>query len=67
MTPDSTKRNYDPQYLRELLALAGLTQRGAAEIMGIPERTFRDYLNGNSSSKAPYTVQFSLECLAQSA
>jgi transcriptional regulator with XRE-family HTH domain len=65
MLPDATQHNPDPQYLRDLLREAGLTQRGAAVIMGISERTFRDYLNGNNNSKAPYPVQFALETLAK--
>ena len=63
MKPDAKKHNPDPQYLRDLLKAAGLTQRGAATVIGISERTFRDYLNGNNSSKAPYPVQFALESL----
>ena len=63
MIPDATKHNPDPQYLRDLLELAGLSQRGAAAIIGIPERTFRDYLNGNNASEASYPVQFALESL----
>ncbi len=64
MKPDISKYNPDPQYLRDLLECAGLTQRKAAELIGVSERSFRDYLNGNHKSKAPYTVQFALEALA---
>ena len=65
MKPDSSKYNPDPQYLRDLLKQAGLTQRKAALLIGISDRTFRDYLNGNHSSKAPYPIQFALESLAR--
>ena len=64
MTPDSSLYNPDPQYLRDLLDRAGLSQRKAAEIIGVGERTFRNYLDGRKESQAPYTVQFALEALA---
>jgi len=65
MTPHISHYNPEPQYLRDLLEKAGLTQRKAAETIGVSERSFRDYLNGNHKSKAPYPVQFALESLAQ--
>ena len=65
MKPDATLYNPDSEYLRSLINRAGLTQRGAARLSGVPERTMRDYLNSNKGgSVAPYTVQFALECLA---
>ena len=61
--------NYDPRprYLRELLARAGLTQLAAAKLLGVPDRTMRDYLSEkNTGSVAPYCLQFALESLAMS-
>lgn len=63
-TPDKAKHNPDSEYLRELLTRANLSQRKAAERIGVNERTMRDYLNSNHPSAAPYPVQFALECLA---
>ncbi len=64
MQPNAETYNPDPTYLRELLTRADITQRGAAKVIGISERSFRDYLNSNTKSKAPYPVQFDLEMLA---
>ena len=62
MTPDAARRHTpSPDYLRELLARAGLTQTRAALLLGISARTLRDYLAGEYS--CPYPVQFCLECL----
>lgn len=67
MKPDANNYRKDALYLRELIQEAGLTQRGAAQIIGVPERTMRDYLNpGKAGSVAPYTVQFALECIVAS-
>ena len=63
MKPDATTYNPDAAYLREVLASAGFSQRGAARQIGVAERTMRDYLNPRHPSKAPYPVQFALEQL----
>jgi transcriptional regulator with XRE-family HTH domain len=65
MKPNPENYNPDPDYLRALIEKTGLSQNKVAESIGIPSRTFRDYLNGNHKSKAPYPVQFALESLAQ--
>ena len=66
MKPDCSQFNPDAFYLRELISKAGLSQRGAAKQIGVAERTMRDYLNpAKENSKAPYVVQFALECLAE--
>ena len=65
MTPNIKDYNPDPAYLRELIAEAGETQRGISRLIGVPERTMRDFLNPKKiNSVAPYTVQFAFECLA---
>lgn len=61
MKPDAIHHNPSPDYLRELIARAGLSQRGAAARLGMGERTMRDYLAGKST--CPYTVQYCLERL----
>jgi len=69
MTPDATKHNPSPDYLRALLARAGLSQSEAARLLGIDPRTMRSYLSDSAavarSSRAPYAVQFALESLAK--
>lgn len=68
MTPDVIYHNPDPQYLRKLLARAGLTQNQAADRLGIGHRTMRSYLStatDKSHQAAPYCVQFALEALAR--
>ncbi len=67
MTPDATKHNPDPDYLRGLVEQSGMTQRAVARLIGIDERLFRMYLanrQAKSALDAPYPVQFCLEALA---
>ncbi|MCQ4256295.1 hypothetical protein [Stutzerimonas stutzeri] len=66
--PDASNHNPDPRYLRGLLEQAGVTQRQAAQFLGISDRVMRYYLSDEASESyraAPYTVQFALECLAR--
>lgn len=63
MTPDATRHDPRPDYLRALLVEAGLSQREAARRIGVSERVMRYYLSGERD--APYPVQFALECLSQ--
>lgn len=69
MKPNAqTSYNPDPDYLRELIAKAGLTQSATAELVGITPRSMRRYLAFTDSpnyQQAPYAVQFAIECLAQ--
>lgn len=67
MTPDASKHDPRPEYLRALLQQAGLSQRAAARRIGISDRVMRYYLAGESAGyrPAPYPVQFALEALAQ--
>lgn len=68
MKPDSSQYNPDPAYLRELIAKSGLSQRKAADQLGITDRVMRKYLadrSASSATDAPYVVQFCLECLAK--
>lgn len=65
--PDASNHNPDPRYLRGLLEQAGLSQRKAADMIGITDRAMRYYLSDESSHTfrpAPYPVQFAMECLA---
>lgn len=67
MTPDASKHDPRPEYLRALLKQAGVSQRAAARRIGISDRVMRYYLAGKSAGyrPAPYPVQFALEALAQ--
>lgn len=68
MIPDATKHDPSPEYLRALLARAGLSQREAARRIGVSERVMRYYLAPTDSPgyrPAPYTVQYALEQLSQ--
>lgn len=69
MTPDVAKHNPDPTYLRALLERAGLTQHGAAALIGISPRMMRYYVSDQDEDHrdAPYLVQFALEALAAEA
>lgn len=68
MTPDATKHNPSPEYLRALLDRAGLSQREAARRIGVSERMMRYYLAPDSADyrPAPYVVQFALESFPRS-
>jgi transcriptional regulator with XRE-family HTH domain len=67
VTPDASKHDPRPEYLRALLRQAGVSQREAARRLGISERVMRYYLADESADHrpAPYPVQFALEALAQ--
>ncbi|OOR92092.1 hypothetical protein B0181_02090 [Moraxella caviae] len=69
MKPNAqTHYNPDPDYLRELVAITGLSQNQIAKLCGVGNRAMRSYLtftDSQSYQKAPYAVQFCLECLAQ--
>lgn len=68
MKPDASRHDPRPEYLRVLLAQAELSQRAAAERIGIPERSMRYYLTEPGTTvrwaAAPYPVQYALEQLA---
>lgn len=66
MKPDAIKHNPDPAYLRGVLGKSGLTQRAAAEAIGISPRLLRYYLTDRDGDfrEAPYPVQYALERLA---
>ena len=51
----------EPKQLRAVLAAAGLSQRGAARMLDIDERTMRRYAAGEWP--IPRTVQFSVNYL----
>ncbi|MGV0954565.1 MAG: helix-turn-helix domain-containing protein [Fluviibacter sp.] len=57
-------RPIDPEYFRDLIARAGLTQVDAARRIGVDPRTMRRYLAGDA---VPYPVQVTLEILARQA
>lgn len=66
MKPNACHHNPDPRYLRGLLDQAGLSQRKAAELIGISDRAMRYYLvdqQNESYRPAPYPVQFCIESL----
>jgi transcriptional regulator with XRE-family HTH domain len=65
MTPDITRHDPRPEYLRALLDQAGLSQREAARRIGISERMMRYYLADADNRPAPYVVQYALESLAK--
>lgn len=69
MKPNALNHNPDPRYLRGLLDRADVTQKQAADLIGISERVLRYYLSDTGSASyraAPYPVQFALECLTDS-
>lgn len=68
MKPDASRHDPRPEYLRALLAQAGLSQREAATLIGVDPRTMRYYLAAEDAQRraaAPYCVQYALEQLAR--
>lgn len=66
--PNANTHNPDPRYLRGLIEQAGVSQRGAAELIGMSWTGFRNYLRDEADPLyrvADYRVQFALECLAE--
>ncbi len=67
VTPDATRHDPSPTYLRALIARSGMSQRRAAILIGIDPRALRYYLQPEdhpSRRVAPYPVQYALERLA---
>lgn len=62
--PNASLHRPDPTYLRQLLATAKLSQRAAARLLGLNERTMRYYCTGKH--EIPYVVQYALEIAALS-
>jgi hypothetical protein len=66
MKPDAANHNPDPDYLRGLIDRAKLSQREAAERVGVSDRMMRYYLAyGDENRPCPYAVQYLLERLAE--
>lgn len=66
--PDAELHNPNPEYLRNLIGLAGLSQRAAARKIGVGERAMRQYLadrNAKTAMEVPYPTQYCLEQLAK--
>jgi len=63
MKPNASHHDPRPEYLRALIAAAGLSQRQAASLIGVSERMMRYYLSTDPDGwrPAPYCVQFALE------
>lgn len=64
MKPDASQYNPSPEYLAELIGSTGLTQGEVAAILGVTDRTLRQWLSGKRKFK--YSTQFALECLVLS-
>jgi hypothetical protein len=68
MKPDASRHNPKPSYLRGLIATSGLSQKEAAQRIGIDERAMRRYLASRDAAywlDAPYPVQYALEQLSK--
>jgi DNA-binding transcriptional regulator YiaG len=64
MKPDASQYNPDPKYLAELIGSTGLSQPALGQILGVTDKTLRNWLSGRNPF--PYTAQFALECLVLS-
>lgn len=67
MRPDAKYYNPDPEYLKNLMSIAGLGLSDTARLIGMSSNGLRNYLRAKSdplARNADYRVQFALECLA---
>lgn len=66
MIPNASNSNPDPDYLRSLIARAGLSIKAAAKTIGVKNVTMASYLLPTTAPgyrRAPYSVQFALEAI----
>ena len=61
MAPDATRLVSTAREITELLESTGLERSDVCEIVGLTEITLKNYIK---RGKWPYSVQFSIECLA---
>jgi DNA-binding transcriptional regulator YiaG len=64
MKPDASTYDPRPEYLAELIGSTGLSQPALAKVLGVTDKTLRNWLSGRNPF--PYTAQFALECLVLS-
>ncbi len=64
MKPDASQYDPRPEYLAQLIGSTGLTQPQVAKLLGVTDRTVRQWLSGKRTFK--YPVQFALEVLVLS-
>jgi hypothetical protein len=68
MTPNITRHNPAPDYLRGLICRSGLSQVKVDKRLGISLRSLGLYISALDAPghlPVPYCVQFALECLAK--
>jgi DNA-binding transcriptional regulator YiaG len=61
--PDTKNHNPDPVYIRGLLDKANLSQRHFSRLIGVNDRTVRNWV---AVPSIPYSAQYCLEVLATS-
>ena len=59
--PDAINFNPDPEYISGLIRSTGLDQQELGEVLGVSDRTIRQWMSGARHYK--YPVQFTLEAL----
>lgn len=62
--PDASNHRTDPAYLQHLLAKTELSERAAERLLGLGDRSLRNFMQGKS--RIPYMLQFCMEVLARS-
>ena len=64
LAPNGSRYDGSAEYLRHLLAIAGLSQNEAANLLKIKARTFREHCSLTTRRPYPYILQYALEGLA---
>lgn len=63
LPPSSETGNSQATYLRELISRLGLSQRAAAQVLGVDERLFRHWCADSADRPCPPEIFSKLRCL----
>ena len=63
LAPDANTYQDSADSIRELISRTGMDMRSVCDVLGVKYRTMQDWCSPKIKTNAPYTVQFSLECL----
>lgn len=68
MKPDAgllVSRGDSPRYIAALISAAGMTQKKAAEAIGVSHITIKSWCRAKNGTQWPYSAQYALEQLVK--
>lgn len=68
MKPDANflvSRDNNPRYVAVLISAAGITQKAAAEKIGVSHMTIKSWCRAKNGTQWPYSAQYALEQLVK--